>query len=143
MNVKFGEDGTEDFFAASCDVNADEISVVKVHEKFLEGGPMIETEVEAEMMGIMYRSGTQGYGKVQYPDWNELWGPDADPDLTELTPIVATYAYNENYLAVKDGDNATVYKDRDDIVEMTHRYGVYNADTGQDVQKTKSFGFPI
>ncbi|UCD80588.1 MAG: hypothetical protein JSW26_03915 [Desulfobacterales bacterium] len=143
LNVKFGEDGTEDFFAASCEVNADGVTVLKVHEKFLESGPASETEVEAEMMGIMYRSGTEGYGKVQYPDWEELWGPDADPNITELTPIFATYAYNEDYLAVKDGDDPTVYKDRLDIVEMTHRYGVYNADTGEDVMKSKSFGFPI
>jgi hypothetical protein len=143
LNVKFGDDGTEDFFAASCEVNADGVTVLKVHEKFLESGPGSETELEAEMMGIMYRSGTQGYGKVQYPDWEELWGPDADPNITELTPIVATYAYNADYLAVKDGDDDPVYKDRADIVEMTHRYGVYNANTGEDVMKSKSFGFPI
>jgi hypothetical protein len=130
LNVKFGEDGTEDFFAASCEVNSQGVTVLKVHEKFLEDGPGGATEIEAEMMGIMYRSGTEGYGKVQYPDWDELWGPDADPNLTELTPIVATYAYNDAYLAVKDGDDAAVYKDRNDIVEMTHRYGVFNADTG-------------
>ena len=143
LNVKFGEDGAEDFFAASCEVNSGGVTVLKVHEKFLEDGPGSVTDIEAEMMGIMYRSGTEGYGKVQYPDWDELWGPDADPDLTELTPIVATYAYNEAYLAVKDGDDDAVYKDRNDIVEMTHRYGVYNADTGADVLATKSFGFPV
>jgi len=143
LNVKFGEDGTEDFFAASCEVNSDGVTVLKVHEKFSEDGPGSVTDIEAEMMGIMYRSGSEGYGKVQYPDWEELWGPDADPDITELTPIVATYAYNEDYLAVKNGDDAAVYKDRTDIVEMTHRYGVYHADTGEDLMKSKSFGFPV
>jgi len=143
LNVKFGDDGTEDFFAATCEVNSGGVSVLKVHEKFLEDGPGSVTDIEAEMMGIMYRSGSEGYGKVQYPDWDELWGPNADPNITELTPIVATYAYNEVYLAVKDGADATVYKDRSDIVEMTHRYGVYHADTGEDVMKSKSFGFPI
>ncbi len=143
LNVKFGDDGTEDFFAASCEVNADGMTVLKVHEMFLESGPGNGSELAAEMMGIMYRSGNEGYGKVQYPDWDELWGPNGNPNLTELTPIQAAYAYNQDYLAVKDGDDATVYKDRADIVEMTHRYGVYNADTGEDVMRSKSFGFPI
>jgi hypothetical protein len=143
LNVKFDETGEGDFFAASCEVNAEGVTVLKVHEKFLESGPASETEIEAEMKGIMYRSGTEGYGKVQYPDWEELYGKDADPDITELTPIVATYAYNADYLAVKDGDDEAVYKDRLDIVEMTHRYGVFNAETGADVMKSKSFGFPI
>lgn len=143
LNVKFGEDGTEDFFAASCDVNDNGITVLKIHEMFMESGPGSETELPAEMMAILYRSGTEGYGRVQYPDWEELWGPNADPDLTELTPIQAAYAYNENYLAVKDGDGDTVFKDRTDIVEMTHRYGVFNAATGEDVMGSKSFGFPI
>ena len=99
---------------------------------------------QSDMRGILYRSGTSGYGKVQYPDWELLWGPDSDPEnLDELTHIEASYAYNENYLAVKDGDDATVYKDRNDIVEMTHRYGVYDAATGADIMHSKSFGFPI
>lgn len=39
-------------------------------------------------------------------------------------------------------DPAT-YKDRNTVYEMVHRYGVYDATTGQNVMKTKSFGFPI
>ncbi len=143
LNVKFGDDGTKDFFAASCDVNEDGITVLKVHEKFEESGPASETSLPAEMMGVMYRSGTAGYGKVQYPDWDALYGPDADPNITALPSIAASYAYNADYLAVKDGDDDTMYKDRFEIVEMTHRYGVYNADTGEDVMRSKSFGFPV
>jgi hypothetical protein len=143
LNVKFGVDGTKDFFAASCDVNDAGMTELKVHELFEESGPASEVEIPVEMMGIMYRSGSEGYGKVQYPDWEALFGPDAEPNLTELDSIVAAYAYNENYLAIKDGDDDPVYKDRAEIVEMTHRYGVYHADTGEDVMKTKSFGFPI
>lgn len=47
--------------------------------------------------------------------------PDADPNITELPSITASYAYNEDNLAVKDSDDDTVYKDGFDIVEMTHR----------------------
>ncbi len=143
LNVKFGDDGTSDFFAASCGVNDDGIAVIKVHEKFEEIGPSSEMGIPVEMKGIMYRSESEGYGRVQYPNWEALYGPDGDPDLTELPTIEAVYAYNENYLAVKNANKDTVYKDRDDIVEMTHRYGIYNADTGDDLMKSKSFGFPI
>ena len=106
-------------------------------------GPASETALPAEMMGVMYRSGTAGYGKVEYPDYEALFGKDADPNITGWTASLAAYAYNADYLAVKDGDDDTIYKDRFDIVEMTHRYGVYNADTGEDVMKSKSFGFPV
>jgi hypothetical protein len=144
LNVKFGDDGTEDFFAASCEVNADGVTILKVHELMPEDAMGTDKVFEADMRGIMYRSGTEGYGKVQYPDYEQLWGFGADPDsLDELPHITATYAYNAGYLAVKDGDDATVYKDRSDIIEMTHQYGVYNADTGRDIMKSKSFGFPV
>ena len=148
LNVKFGDDGTKDFFAASCDLNDDNLSVIKIHEKFEESGPSSSMEIPVEMAGIMYRSATTGYGKVKYPDFEAMFGPEADPNLTEFPMLEAVYAYNSNYLAVKEGDSGNnqgtpVYKDRDEIVEMTHRYGVYNADTGEDVMKSKSFGFPI
>lgn len=144
LNVKFDDDGTEDFFVATCDVDSEGITVLKVQEVIPEEAPGSDREFETQMLGIMYRSGTTGYGKVQYPDFEALWGPDADPDsLEEMPHFVAAYAYNENYLAVKDGDDETVYKDRNDIVEMTHRYGVYDAETGEDVMKSKSFGFPV
>lgn len=143
LNVKFGDDGTKDFFAASCDLNDDNLSVIKIHEKFEESGPSSSMEIPVEMAGIMYRSATTGYGKVKYPDFEAMFGPEADPNLTEFPMFEAVYAYNSSYLAVKDGDEETVYKDRDEIVEMTHRYGVYNADTGEDMMKSKSFGFPI
>jgi hypothetical protein len=143
LNVKFTEDGTAEFFAASCDVDDDGMTVVKVHLKESEEGEGEGSGFPIDMMGIMYRSGSAGYGKVSYPDWEALYGPDADPDITELDSIVAAYAYNADYLVVKDGDDDPVYKDRANIVEMTHRYGVFHAETGEDVMRSKSFGFPV
>ncbi|MFH0924289.1 MAG: hypothetical protein V1872_01435 [bacterium] len=142
MNVKFDETGTDDYFAASASVNANEKSVIKLHNKFtesLQGGAPFPFEMKA----VMYISDTEGYGKVSYPSWEDLFGPDADPNATSVPIVEAKYAYNTNYLAVKKGDDATQYRDRINVVEMTHRYGVYNKDTGQDVMKIKSFGFPI
>jgi hypothetical protein len=143
LNVSFGDDTENDFFAASCTVNDDGLAVIKIHEKFLESGPASEVELPVEMAGIMYRSETEGYGKVTYPDWDAMYGPDAEEDLDEFPMITALYSYNEDYVAVKEDDNDTDYKDRNEIVEMTHRYGVFNADTGENIMKSKSFGFPI
>lgn len=142
MYVKFDETG-EDYFAATASIGDNGEAVIKLHEKFPEGMPGSPVELLGEMKAIMHRAATEGYGQVYYPNWEALWGPEADPNLTELPHKSAKYAYNENYLAVKDADADTVYKDRDTVYEMTHRYGVYNADTGQDVMKIKSFGFPI
>lgn len=143
LNVSFNDDPENDFFAASCTVNDDGLAVIKVHEKFVESGPGSEVGLPVEMAGIMYRSETEGYGKVSFPDWEAVYGPDAEEDITEFPMISAYYSYNEDYLAVKEGDNDTVYKDRNEIVEMTHRYGVFDAETGENIMKSKSFGFPI
>lgn len=142
MNVKFDETGN-DFFAASASVASDGKSIIKVHEAFPEGMPGAPMEMLAEMKAIMYVSDTEGYGKVYYPDFESLFGPDADPDITELPHIEAQYAYNADYLAVQQGEGDVQYKNRNLVTEMVHRYGVYNNETGQDVMKTKSFGFPI
>jgi len=143
MNVKFDDDGN-DFFAASASIGDNSEAILKIHEQFPEGFPGSPVELLGEMKAIMYRSDTEGYGKVYYPNFEALFGPDSNPDeLTELPHTLAQYAYNETYLAVREGDNDVMYKDRASVTEMTHRYGVYNADTGADVTKTKSFGFPI
>jgi len=142
LNVKFDDTG-EDYFAASASIGNNGESIVKIHERFPEGMPGSPVVLLGEMKAIMNRSATAGYGQVYYPNWEALWGPEADPNPTELPHKSAKYAYSEDYLAVKDGDADTVYKDRNTVYEMTHRYGVYNADTGQDVMKIKSFGFPI
>lgn len=146
MNVKFDEAGTEDYFVASASVGNEGESILKIHEKFLDdmpGGPGELPELPVEFKAIMHRSDTAGYGKVDYLDFEALFGPDADPNLNALPHIEAKYAYNEDYLAVKEGDHDVQYKDRTTVTEMTHRYGVYHGDTGQDVMKIKSFGFPI
>jgi len=113
-----------------------------IHEKFSEDmGPGVDLPVEWK--AILHRSDTLGYGQVSHPDFEAMFGPDADPDLTSIPTITAKYAYNENYLAVQVDDNAVQYKDRNSVTDMVHRYGVFNADTGQDLMKSKSFGFPI
>ena len=78
LNVKFGDDGTTDFFAASSTVDDERVSLLKVHDKFEEAGPAGGVGLPVENKGILYRSATDGYGKVQYPDWEAMFGPDAD-----------------------------------------------------------------
>jgi hypothetical protein len=142
MNVKFDDTG-ENYFAASASIGDDGGSITMLHEKFSEeGGPGSEG-FAMEVKAIMYRSEAEGYGQVSHPDFEVLLGPDADPNITSIPTKEVKYAYNESYLAVKDGDGDVQYKDRNSITEMTHRYGVYDKDTGDDVMKNKSFGFPI
>ncbi|MBW2058955.1 MAG: hypothetical protein JRJ26_15820, partial [Deltaproteobacteria bacterium] len=142
LNVKFDEAG-EDFFAASASVASDGKSVIKIHQVFMDGPPGAPAQIPVETKAIMYISDTEGYGKVYYPNFEALFGPDADPEATELPHVQARYAYNADYLAVQEEGSSTQYKNRNSVTEMVHRYGVYNAVTGEDVMKTKSFGFPI
>jgi hypothetical protein len=146
LNVKF-EDTEDpdaevtDYFAASCEVGEEGESIIKLHEMFDDEGP--NEDMTAEVKAVMYRGETTGYGKVHHPDWEALWGPGGDDELTEIPVVRAKYAYNEDYLGVKKRGHDAVYKDRNDLVEMTHRYGVFNADTGDDLMRDKQFGFPF
>jgi len=149
LNVKFDETGENDYFTASASKTDDGKSLIKIHERFAEAGPMgqlsgLNFTPVMDMKAILYRGTGSGYGKVQYADFEALFGPDVDlSSLTELAHKTAQYAYNANYLAVQDEGQAVAYKDRTTVTEMTHRYGVYNKSTGADVEKSKNFGFPI
>ncbi len=145
LDVQFDATGNS-YFAATSRI-ASGLNTIKVHEKGTGEG-------NAEMKGILVRSGTTGYGKVSYPDWEWCWqnstGGACTPPMKE-----AQYAYNANYLGL-DGDTSTagdaIYKDRDpaNAVEIAHRYGLFYDETppngvtaGDDVQKHKTFGFPV
>lgn len=148
LNVAFDDSGTA-FFAASSRVDGG-VNTIMLHES--EGPGAGETQ------GVLVRSGAEGYGKVAYPNWDACFGLGGDPDDCTPPTVAAQYAYNADYVVVDadindSGAVAPVYKDRDsaNAVEMTRRYGLYYADAGdspaheagEDVQKTRSFGFPV
>ncbi|TAJ98685.1 MAG: hypothetical protein EPO39_17610 [Candidatus Manganitrophaceae bacterium] len=86
----------------------------------------------------MNRSEIDGFGKVMFPDWESCHDPNCVP-----APVVAKYAYNADHLALQKGSDPVEFKNRSAVNEMTHRYGLYDSITGEDVMKTKSFGFPV
>ncbi len=144
LNVKFDDLGSDNFFAASCEIGDDGVTIVKVHEKFADMGP-----AAMESKAIMYRSETSGYGKVYYPDMEALFDFESTWQPGDAIPHKqAAYAYDANYLSLADGDSNDVYsdpvvKDRANVIDMTHRYGVFNFETGADLIKSKTFGFPF
>ena len=145
MNVSFDDSG-EDYFVATSRIDGS-VNTIMVHEKGLGPG-------DAEMKGVLVRSGSTGYGKVAYPDWDFCWQSNTGPDCSPPS-ITAQYAYNSGYVAVDSdvSDNSDpVFKDRDpaNAVEMTHRYGLFydenppeGVTAGDNLEKHKSFGFPI
>ncbi|NKE69662.1 hypothetical protein [Candidatus Manganitrophus noduliformans] len=133
LNVKFG-DSPDSFFAADAGVDANGRSVIRINERQTESTDAPPHEMKA----IMNRSETDGYGKVMFPDWESCHQPDCNP-----APVVAKYAYNANHLALQKAEGAVQYKDRTSVNDMTHRYGLFDSTTGQDIMKTKSFGFPV
>lgn len=135
LNVKFG-DSADAFFVADANIDSNGHAVIRIHERMMEGGPGGEFLREAK--AVMNRSETQGYGKVMFPDWESCHQPDCMP-----APVVAKYAYNATHLAIQKAEGDVQYKDRTSLTEMTHRYGMFDSATGQDVMKTKSFGFPV
>lgn len=144
LNVNFN-DATDRFFVANSRILNGE-NIIKIQEAGMGDG--------GGMKGILVRSGAEGYGQVSYPDWDwcrdNASGPNCSPPNAE-----AQYAYNADYLAI-DADSVgikpVVFKDRNpaNAVEMTHRYGLFYNETppqniapGTDVEKQKSFGFPV
>ncbi len=133
INAKFDDAGTN-FFAAEASHGAGGETVLALHERSQEG-PSFTHEVKA----YLNKSDTTGYGRVDYPDWSNCMDPNCIPGMTS-----AAYAYNATNLGVqKQGEAVPTFKDRTVITELTHRYGMFDSETGEDVLKTKSFGFPV
>jgi hypothetical protein len=134
LNVAFGDNATK-FFVATSRTNG--------------GTPELKINMDEGdwfSRAVLYRNGTSGYGKVEYPDFKSCMSMPCVP-----TTETAAYAYNDDYLAVKVNGDPVEYKDRASEVEMTHRYGLFYAAAdsangiaaGDNLEKHKSFGFPV
>lgn len=133
INAKFDDMGTN-FFAAEASRGSNGETILALHERMQEG-PTFTHQVKA----YLNKSDTSGYGRVDYPDWNSCTNWPCDPGMTS-----AAYAYNATNLGVqKQGEAVPTFKNRTTITELTHRYGMFDSETGENVLKTKSFGFPV
>ncbi|MCG8382128.1 MAG: hypothetical protein MJA28_07925 [Gammaproteobacteria bacterium] len=141
LNVAFNEEASSFFVLTSASDNG--VSTIKMNES------MSFNDFSHHVKGILNRSAETGYGKVAYPDWHSC---DTHPCQPETT--TTAYAYNSDYLAVQSADDLEpAYKDRnpDNAIELTHRYGVFFAESdsgagiaaGDSLEKHKAFGFPI
>ena len=149
LNVKFNasdaataSDTSSNFFVASARiVNGQTVLKINDSETRDEQG----TTMTFNNKAVMYRSGTEGYGKVAYTDMS--------CDMNGCTPVnkEAAYAYNADYLGLQVGSDPAIYKDRNGQTEFARRYGLFyaNADTangiaaGDDIEKHNAFGFPL
>ena len=129
LNVKFDEAGTK-YFAARASIGDDGATVLAINEHNSSGNGGTE-----DRQAIMHKSDTSGYGKVSFPDWVG----------NSQVQIAASYVYNPAQLAVHPLQPAgqVNYKDRAASVEITSRYGLFDAATGADVLASHSFGFPV
>ena len=132
INASFDDTGAN-FFAAEASRGSGGETVLALHEKSQEG-PTFVHEVKA----YLNKSDANGYGKVEYPDWNSCISWPCNPSVTS-----AAYAYNSTHLAVEEGSDPVKYKDRSAVTDLTNRYGLFDSVTGDDVLTTKSFGFPV
>jgi hypothetical protein len=114
----------------SADIGVDPLgaTVIKINESFGHGG----------VKSIINRTDTEGFGKIQFPDFSSCTQPTCIPPL-----VTTTYAYNSAHLGLKRGDAIPVFKDRKMSTDMVEQYGLFNGATGEDVLRTKSFGFPV
>ncbi|HEY7725249.1 MAG TPA: hypothetical protein VH880_07940 [Anaeromyxobacteraceae bacterium] len=132
LDAKFDDAGTS-YFAASAARGAGGESTVTVHEVGLGGGAG-----QPETRGVLVRGRGVGIGKVEYADWSACESPDCVPP-----PAAVAYAYDADNVALRKGAEATRFKSRSRFLDVVNRYGLYDAATGDDVARTRSFGFPI
>ena len=115
-------------------------------------------DITERTKAIMIKSPDRGYGKAMVADFGYCWdfdyatetSPCADPSFDGILPQVnVRYAYATDTLALAIDENndgivdESVYKDRSDPAEIYYNYGLFNAQTGENVEKSKEFGFPV
>ncbi len=143
INAEFGsQTNAEDYFYADAiiiDESANE-SRLRIIDQFVEeqGGSTFPAGIKA----VIYRSPEQGYGAVEVPDWGSCFGQGGwqCPNGVPLKEI--KFSYNENYLTV-DEDSVQTSFDRNDEHEIVHRYKLFKASDGSDIEKDLDFGFPV
>ncbi len=138
-------------FYASAAIAADGKTILQLNENFIRsenigtGSPILVTSATT---GVVNKSNTDGYGKVRVADWDYCWSttptpPECSGPSLTLPQVDITYAYNQNYLGFSEDGGTITYKDRNNPVEIHYRYGLFDGTTGVNVEKTKSFGFPV
>jgi len=132
MSVKMLE-GIPWHFVASASRDAQGRAVIKMEQaESGPGGAPLLTQ------GILVKSAQAGSGKVTYPDWEGCRSPDCVPAMVQVS-----YVYDAENVTLKKGDAAATTKSRHSFVDIVNRYGLFDAATGNDVSKSKQFGFPI
>jgi hypothetical protein len=86
--------------------------------------------------GILIKSSSAGFGMVNAPNYQNC---PSEPCPLQLV----AYAYDASDVTLKKGTAAPITKSRASFVEIVNRYGLYDANTGEDVGRTMTFGFPV
>ena len=141
------------YFEASADTDANGMTVLTINQKQQDHvGNYPVTDV---IKAVVHKTDTSGYGQVHMPDY-EACDPGAlapgatNPCASGTVPeFKIEYAYNQDSMTYEKFDasgnlvpGSQIFKDRDNPVAMVYQYGVFDA-SGNDVQKSKSFGFPV
>ncbi len=153
IRAVFGDEGASSFHATA-EILENGQSQVTLEESFSEG--VVGAVTTNTTRALIVRSESSGYGKVEYADWDACM-PNADgtvgspitggrggnPCENGAPSVEVQFSYNDRYLKLQVGTEAAVSYDREDAHELVHRYGLFEATTGEDIDKTKSFGFPV
>ena len=129
-----------DYFFAESTILGDGTNKLVVRDQFREGNGVQEFDVG--IRAVIYRdpNGAGGRGQIEMPDWEACFGPQ---NICPPPQVEVNFEYNTEYLCVRSPTRGTECFDRDQEIEIVHRYKLFDCTTGQDVEKTTSFGFPI
>lgn len=144
-------------FYADADIDADSNTVLRLSdiESRTENVNSADVVMHSTTKAVLHKTATAGYGKAIIPNYDYCRSDGGDPSPCDglssvtLPTYNVQYAYNQDTLALAaDADHdgtldPTIYKDRSNPVSMTYRYGLFDETTGDNVTKTKQFGFPV
>jgi len=130
----------DDYFFAESTLLGDGTNKLVIRDQFTEEDQ--GQEFDAGTRALIYRDpgGAGGRGQIEMPDWEACFGPQNN---CPPPPVEINFEYDTEYLCVRSPSRGTECFDRDQEIELVHRYKLFDCTTGADVEKAKSFGFPI
>jgi hypothetical protein len=138
-------DDTAGHFMAQATLLSSGFSQVTIQESFPEDpdGPGPVPEMNFGSRGLIVRSPTAGHGVIEFVDFDFCWQPGNDCSVDGPPLRRVAFAYNDNYLTIQREDADPISFDRNDDHELAHRYGLFDGVTGETVEKSHRFGFPV
>jgi hypothetical protein len=119
-------------FVASAERDAEGRAVLRLGQV----DPTSPTGAPQRTRGVLFRTATAGAGKVEAPD-RENCANGTCPQQQ------VTYVYDASIVTLQKDAGAPATKSRTSYVNIVERYGLFDATSGENVCRTRTFSLPV